>query len=166
MQQPQSRIQAALMSTLLVGALLACKRKADLDPERPLPSVQVPVTAAPPPASPTPLSEEPVRPRPAAPTTRPKVEAEADSEEPSSETPSAAADAGTSAPSEGLPSPGTFIEAGVPSVNQAAQCIQQKCQPALNSCVSVPADGGLPGFGSARACADAFETCRQACMAK
>jgi hypothetical protein len=167
MKQQRKRTHTALLTLLVVGALLACKRKADLDPERPLPSVQVPVATTPPPASPTPLTEEPVRPRPVAPAPKRTAEAETetDTPEPATAEPGTSAEAGSAPSAENTPSPGTFLDAAAASVPQSAQCIQ-KCQSALTACVSAPTDGGLPGLGNARACADAFEGCRSACAAK
>ncbi len=167
MKQPRRSMQTALVTLLVVGALLACKRKADLDPERPLPSVQVPVTTTSPPASPAPLADEPVRPRPVAPAPKRTAEAETetDTNEPPAAEPGTSAEAGGAPSAENIPTPGTLSDASVPSVPQTAQCIQ-KCQNALTTCVSAPTDGGLPGLGNARACADAFEGCRLACAAK
>lgn len=168
MMQPRSSMQTGVVTALVLGALLACKRKGDTDPDRPLPTVQVPVTTTPPPASPTPLGQEPARPRPAAPAPRRTAEAEPETqaEEPAAAEPSAGTDAGSVGPTtETLPAPGASSDAGLPAVATTAQCLQ-RCQVALSTCVSSQLDGGLPGLGNSRACADTFAACSQACAAK
>lgn len=44
----------------------------------------------------------------------------------------------------------------------SAACIA-RCQGAMQSCLSTPVDGGVPGFGNIEVCKTAFEACHSTC---
>lgn len=160
MNEPQSRIESWLICAALFAVLLACKKKDELDPDRPLPSVQVPVTAAPSPVTP-PAPAEPERAKPSTPTpaARPKSPS-TPTETATDEGATAAQDAGSRPESE--PTATGSDAAATPAPSQAGQCID-KCQAVLSKCLTAPREGGLPGFGNTRECAEAFDSCRVAC---
>jgi hypothetical protein len=156
-----------LASGLLVASLAGCKERGSSDQDsRPLPAPEPPATSA---AAPLPR-DEPASPkrrpvdeaddakkRPAA-TDTPAKPAEPVGEPTGADTPAPAPDAGGSAPNNPTPTPSALPTPAAPS----AACLS-RCQGAMQSCLSAPVDGGVPGFGNLELCKKAFEACQAAC---
>jgi hypothetical protein len=158
--QTLSRIETWLASALLFGVLLACKKKTESDPERPLPSIQVPVTTPPAPLTPPAKAKAKAEPEPEKPSTAPVVRRRVDAGA------TRATDNAGSASSADAAKPETAtVDAGASAPTLGSNCLD-KCQGILSKCLTAPKDGGLPGFGNTRECAEAFDGCRVACTGK
>jgi hypothetical protein len=153
MKPRHRRWELAVTGAVLVAALLACKKKAQPDPEQAAPSAPAPVTADPAAAAPVVDAEAARVKQPVVVRTVHKTDAGAKK-----------TDAGAAVDAGGKPAANAAADASAgPSASQIAACAQ-KCQGALQKCLLIPpAGGGLPSAAHTKECADAFSACRTAC---
>jgi hypothetical protein len=152
------RARACVLIPCVVLALVGCQ---ETDASRPLPAPEPPATATLTP----PRDDAPVKKRPAADEgDRPAPKRPSDTEPAKApatpDAPEPAAQAGTSSGgSAAAPSPAEPVP---PVTTPSAACLA-RCQSSMQSCLSQPVDGGVPGFGNLELCKNALAACRAAC---
>jgi hypothetical protein len=55
------------------------------------------------------------------------------------------------------------VPSAVPPLAAPSAACLTRCQGAMQSCLSTPVDGGVPGFANLDLCKKAFEACQAAC---
>lgn len=160
-------LRASLVASSLLAALAGggCRETGSNDQDsRPLPAPEPPASAAAPP-----LREETpaftkrkavdeddgaAKSKPAAPAAKPV--------EPSAETPPVTPPAAVGTEGSAGTGPAVVPSAVPPLAAPSAACLS-RCQGAMQSCLSTPVDGGVPGFANLELCKKAFEACQAAC---
>jgi hypothetical protein len=154
-----SRLCALVLGPVLTACVVfAAGCKQHEQDSRPLPPPEPPASAA------TGLSQDeataaprkrPVDDEPAAKPKRPATDAAPPAE-------ARAADGSGDVPATtAAPAASAAPVASVPALPSAG-CLSG-CQAAMQSCLSAPVDGGVPGFGNLDVCKKAFEACQSAC---
>lgn len=55
------------------------------------------------------------------------------------------------------------LPSSVPGITAPSAACLSRCQGAMQTCLSQPVDGGVPGFGNLDLCKKAFEACQASC---
>ena len=146
--------------SVAIALLISCKDIGSSDQAtRALPAPEPPATTAA-------LPREDAAPAPKKKTSGDEAGAKRSADDEAAPTPAAAPAGDTAAPAPAADTSDTAAPAApasAPAVSAPSAACVGRCQGAMQSCLSAPVDGGVPGFGNLEVCKKAFEACQSAC---